>query len=331
MIPLEAARAAIASVRSALDRKKEGPAAHYLIRGGRIMAQSGGLTASAPFPWDGEAFVSGAEFEAIIERCPGEFSIMSQNDGCSVVLRHGRFNGKIKTLPVAGAWSVIESENEGTFIDDVFMAKLRAMEPFVTDDETSPWNALIVKECRAYAVGSSGGVAAGIFATAEIPDFGASALIPKRALSIIIKGAPPSMLAIDETTATFRWPDGSWLRTQLVASEIPKAVDKLAEAARAGAQSPEITPEWREAFNRVAGFAEGRIRIYADRIMAAKGVGEIDDAATSVVPEGKDYSEWARDGAVLVANVADRWDLSQPQSAAFAGPLLCGLISGFRV
>ena len=58
-------------------------------------------------------------------------------------------------------------------------------------------------------------------------------------------------------------------------------------------------------------------------------VGEIEDAADSAVPDGREFSEWPKDAARLVVANAERWDLAS-HPAPFAGKLVKGLISALR-
>jgi hypothetical protein len=324
---LAAAKKGIARVKGALDASGGGPLACYLFRGGSVTASSGGMTASAPFPWSGEALVPGKEFEAVLDRMPGDPTFAAA-DGVLTV-RAKRFRGSVALDPALAILDHSRPDPAGAVaVTSDFLARLRAISHFINDEPQPAWtNALIVQRGRASAVGPS----AATYAMTPIPDLGVDqALIPKRALALAIDGPDaPSLIALDESSATFWWPDGGWAKASLIAGNVPAVIDKLAEQAVAGATAPEITPEWREAFGRVASYAKGDVRFFADRIVAREGNAEVEDGATTPVPEGKDHSTWSVVVARVVVERATRWDPSRwPAAAPFSGELIRGLAIG---
>jgi hypothetical protein len=323
---LSRALAAIARVKAALDREDSGPFSSLVISGGRIAASSRGMTAAAPFPWDGEVVVPGSEFEDVLGRMPSDPEMTV--DGERLLFRAGRFRGEIRLARVPNA-SIPDApdDSDASPLDAATLARFEVLSSFVSEDPNPPWmNALIVQRGRASAAGPG----ALVYAYASIPDFGSDALIPKRALTAVLGSKePPNRIALSPNRATFYWPDGAWLSSSLVDGKVPAAIDRLAEKAAATATPREITPEWREAFVRVAGFADDEVAFYADRIVAGKGVGAVEEEVESVVPEGRECSKWHKVLADLVVANASAWDLSAyPAPSVFVGPVVRGLVTG---
>jgi len=333
---LSRAVAAIARVKSALDKEDGGAFSWLSISGGTIAATSRFASAAAPFPWGGDVVVAGAEFEAVLGRMPSDPEMRIERGVLRIVA--GSFEAKVRlatesppVLPAA------PDDEDAHTLDSATLARFAVLSNFISDDPVPAWmNSLIIQRGRASAVGPS----AVVYAYAAIPDFGTDALIPKRALAAVLAAKePPDRIALSANRAAFFWPDGSWLASQLVDGKVPGTIDRLAEKAATSANPPEISPEWREAFVRVAGFAEDEVAFYTDRIVGARGkiignggeerIAIVEELVESVVPEGREYSKWHKAIADLVVANAEGWDLSAyPAPAAFVGPVVRGLVTG---
>lgn len=323
---LSRALAAIARVKAALDREDSGPFSSIVLSAGKIAASSRGMTAAAPFPWSGEVVVPGAEFEDVLSRMPSDPTL--EVDGDRLIIRAGRFRGEIKLAREAGlSIPAAPDDADASPLDAATLARFEVLSNFISEDPLPAWmNSLIVQRGRASATGPN----AVVYAYASIPDFGADALIPKRALTAVLGSKePPDRIALSPTRATFYWSDGAWLSSSLVDGKVPGAIDRLAEKAAATATPPEITADWRAAFVRVAGFAEDEIVFYADRIVAGKGIGIVEEEVESAVPDGRESSKWHKSIADLVVSNATAWDLSAyPAPAVFVGTVVRGLVTG---
>lgn len=326
MADLASIKDAIARVKGALDRKGEGAAGAYLLKDGTLSAASSGLSASVPFPWDGDAIVPGAEFEAIVDvlHVDPKFSI----EGEKLMITAGRFKSRVKLLPpdsATAATSVAPPSDGATPLTQDDLDRFRALEPFVSDEPFPPWmNALILQQGRASAIGPKGAS----FAMAPVTDFGTTALLPKRALSIVLAASPaPTSLKLTDGAAIFYWDDGSWMRAGLVTGKIPGAVDGLAELALAGASAPEIDPDWRAAFDRVSALAKDSVMILPDKIIGESGASTIEEFAD--MPGAVENMRWSSVLVRIVMKAADRWDLTK-EKAPFSGPFVKGIATGKR-
>ena len=317
------ALAAIARVKSALDAE-EGPFSRVTLSAGRIAASSRNLSAAAPFPWDGDAVVAGREFEDVLSRMPSDPSF--EVTPTALIIRAGRFRGEVK-LEAAAAPVVEPDDADSLPLDAATLARFEVLSAFVSDDPQPAWmNALIVQRGRASACGPS----AVVYAYASIPDFGSDALIPKRALcAVLASKVAPGRIRLTPNSAAFFWDDGAWLASSLVDGKVPGTIDRLAEKAATAPTPPEMTPEWREAFVRVAGFARDEIIFRADRIVGSSGVATVDEEAESEVPPGREESKWHKSVADLVVANATAWDLTAyPAPSVFVGPVVRGLVTG---
>jgi hypothetical protein len=327
-VDLAKASAAIGRVKSALDAE-DGPFSWLTISGGVVAAASRTMSASAPFPWDGEVVVSGKEFEDVLARMPSDptFSV----DGDRLVMRAGRTRGEVRLAKVTDVLVPEAPDSaESHSIDAATLARFEVLSAFVSDDPQPAWmNSLIVQRGRASACGPQ----AVVYAYAMIPDFGIDALIPKRALlAVLAAKTPPSRILLTANSAAFFWADGAWLSSSVVDGKVPGAIDRLAEKAATASTPPEITPEWREAFVRVAGFAEDEVAFYADRIVGKKGtekIATVEEGVESAVPAGYEASKWHKSVIDLVVANAEAVDLAAyPAPACFVGPVVRGLVTG---
>lgn len=326
---MEAAQAvaAVERVKGALDRAGDGAFSCYLIKDGMIHATSGGVLAAAPFPWEGSAYVAGADFERVVAKAPAKFN-MIEGDG-HVALTSGRFRAAVKTIR-DGWLADPPSDVDAVELDGAALRLLEAFEPFICSERGAPgWTRCLVLRGKQWlAVGTQ----AVVFAAAEGLDFGVSALIPLEAITLVNKAkVAPLLMKVTGNSAAWWWADGGYVRTQLVEGTIPRTVDKLCRDALAGKDAPEITADWRSAFDRVASFAEDRIKVFADRIVGTAGEAEIEDGADTVMPEKTEHTLWSVKSIRLVVDAAHRLDLSKaPEAATWSGDVLSGLLSSYR-
>lgn len=324
-VDLDAARAAVARVREALD-SEEGPFSWLTISGGEVAATSRGLSAAAPFLWLGEATVAGREFERVLSAMPGDSARFVEGEDV-LTISSGKTVAEVRMATKVVAAIPAVDDSEAMPIDAATLARFEVLSNFISEDPLPTWmNALIVQHGRASACGPG----ASVYAYASIPDFGADALIPKRTLMAALgTKLPPDRIALTANRATFFWPDGAWLSSGVVDGKVPGTIDRLAEKAATSASPPEITAEWREAFDRVASFAKDEVEFFAEKMVGRDGVATLEDAVESEVPDGRASSKWHLALARLVVANATAWDLTAyPAPSAFVGPVVRGLVTG---
>jgi len=319
----------IAAVKRALGAKDATSDAFkcYLIQGGEISATNGNLSAGFPIMWDGNLLVPGAEFEAAINRMPCDPTVDIEEG--FVQFRAKKFRVLLPRLPEEHLVVMRPAEGVTIALDKEFIDKVTAVFPFCSDQDTPIWmSALNILEGKLIGV-SSGGKAIGI---AHYPPLARVGLmIPRVAIEFLLKrGTAPSSMTVGQTACSFEWQDGTWLRTNLLADNLPKALMK--RVAQIAVPDWEITPAFRESYGRVSELSQSLVRLYDGRMTGAGVAGggiDIEDECDAPVPPDREHSAWNPVVVNLLLTVATHWDPSTyPNPSVFLGPLVSGLVMG---
>lgn len=327
---LEDIRRGIDSVKRALaDKANVAHYTHLLLKDGEILATDGNLSAGAPIMYDDTLLVPGAEFEAILNRMPGNPAI-EFGDG-RVTFKAGRFKGSVPVLPPEHATVVGRSGKNRGALYPGFVADLKAVREFVSDEDNPAWMASVI-----FLSGMMIGVSRGgqCMAVADCPDesLGASGLLlPRKAVDFVLKrDKEPTEIEWDDTSCAFTWADGSWLRTNLLTGSPPKM---LSERLKALVKPEwEISGEFKAAYERVSGVSDSEVRLYKDRVTGGGPHCDVEDGAACPTPDGLDCSVWNPKTLDVVLSHATHWNPgAYPNPAPFWGDRVRGLLMGRSV
>lgn len=298
-----------------------GTAGCYICRGGLIYAQNGALQAGAPFDAPFELNLPAGELEAALGRMGGE-PLLNARDGL-LVLRQGRLRSTLRGV-LGEPTPPAELGGPGWLpVPAALPWALAAAAPFVGE---AGWSQGVrLGEGRVTAINNRCGVTIDVEGLAlEAP-----VLLPREAAEFIGSTAPQEYRA-DAGALLFRWPDGRWLRAQLLAYAMPPQVDGLFEKVGTAAPVP-ITDAWREAYADAAALAAERVTLRHDRLVVegANSVTEIACASEGLPPEHR--SVWSTKVLSSVAPLAMSWNPGAwPENAAFVGVGLRGLCVGVK-
>lgn len=302
----------------------------YLLRDGKIHASDGRMVVGTPFPFDDQSvLVPAKEFERVLSNKPeGAFEWLFEPD--RLVLKRGRFKGRIKTLPVDEWVWPTDSAPDLVDVPDGLVGAFEGLLPFVSENATKPWAtciAIIGDELFA----SNNIVIAGAKCVTgvTIPEY----LVPRWVAEFVVKRPDGlSQWACGETTITFTWEDGSWMRSALIVDRFPP-VKKVLEAYYVGEVDVEITKEWRKALRRVAKITEdATVRLREDGVISESGeVLSVEDDAGTPCPEGVLETLWDIRFLDNVLDVATHWNPRlYPKAAPWVGPGVYGIILPVR-
>lgn len=302
----------------------------YLIRNGNIHANDGRMTVGTPFPFEGpDVLVPAEQFEKVLANKPdGDFSWEREED--RLVLKRGRFKGRIKTMPL-DSWVMPTDLPHGlTPIPDGFIDGLESLLPFVSENATKPW-ATCVGVIGEYLYASNNIAVARVFCPTrlDVEEF----LLPRWVVEFIVKRAEglAAWLA-DENRVTFLWEDGSWMRSQLVMDRYPP-VQSILDKYFQGDIDVEITDAWRRVILRIAKIADDPvIRLRADECAGSTGeVLAVEDEAGAPVPTGLTETVWDLRYLVPVLEAATHWNPRvYPSPAPWYGDNIEGILAGRR-
>ncbi len=299
---------------------------YYRVSDHQIRATDGRITASHPWPYDGEFLVPGDEFEKVLARCIEPTITM---DGLEMKMKSGRFGGTIQTLPL-DKWDYPGVEDaDWKPIPPPLLPIIKALRPFVSDNAVQGWAlSVALQDGWAYATNN---IALGGAKCKELKDI--QALLPVWAADFILEREEGlTHWAWQEHYVAFKWKSGAWMRSQLNVGKFPDRAAEMVQAAFKEKPTQHITEEFRDAFRQIAELAADTIHIYADRIESKFGKAVVVDGIESEVPEGADHSIWGAKFLVPAIEVADSWSPSLwPKPAPFRGPLVSGYVVGRKM
>lgn len=307
-----------------------GALSSYLIRNGNIHAADGRMVVATPFPFEGpECLVPAEPFEnVLINRPEGDFTWDRELD--RLVLKRGRFKGRIKTLPIDSWVQPTDLPVGLTDIPDGLVHGLTQLLPFVSENATKPW-----ATCFALVGGCM--YASNNIAVARVPfecGIPGEYLIPCWVGEFIIKRAEGLVAwACEEQRITFLWEDGSWMRSSLIVDKYPPVKPVLDKFFAGQEVDVEITPAWRKALRRIGKIAEDAVvRLRPDECAGSTGeVLSVEDDAGAPVPEGLTETVWDIRYLEPVVAVATHWNPRlYPNPAPWRGVGIEGIIAGRR-
>lgn len=315
---------ALEKVKSAVSQKDVvAHLTHYLIAGGQIVASDGRMTAGAPFPDQRTFLVPAEDFEKVVMRL-GKDPVITLEEN-AIVVKAGRYRATVRTLDPA-QYHYQLPEGECLAVPGGFLDRLRAVRPFVSDNATQPWSLCV--HCTHERLAAANNICAAISKDSGLPP-GTNALLPIWAVDYVLSRKEGlTGLHISANSMAFRWADGSWMRTQLVAAEFPTQLDKML------GETPEpdweIPADWREAYARVADLTDDAVRLHGDRIVGGRADRTtVEGEAFTPVHKEDGHTTWNPKFLTPVIEAATHWKPdAYPRPAPFRGRLIFGLIMG---
>ena len=188
---------------------------------GWVSAANGTIAAKAPAECEVDCLVDGAKLVAALERMDGSPAI-SIADGV-LKIRKGRLSASLNTLPV-GAIGIDSPEGAWDQAPSGLVPALRQLRPFLADAHPQAW-ATAICLIGNVATATTGTVIAE--ATIAGMALGEEALLPGATADFLLGEAPPAEYMQGEGYLAFRWPDGRWLRSQLLSIAYPNVAGVL--------------------------------------------------------------------------------------------------------
>jgi hypothetical protein len=300
---------------------------YYLVKDGSIKATNGRLTASYPWPHDGEFLVPGKEFEKVLARMDEEPKIIVEDK--KIKIRTEAFRSSIQTRP-ATDWDYPGIEKaQWELIPDDLIEALRKLRPFLSENATQAWAQCVALE-PGWAYASNNIAIAGVQCT-SLKNI--QALLPIWAIDFVLsRTANLSHWAWSDHYVAFGWNSGAWMRSQLTVGKFPeKAATMIRQSIHENPTQP-VTDEFRKAFQQVAELAEDTLLIFRNRIESKFGQALVFSIADCAIPQGSIASAWGAKFLLPVLKVADYWAPDAwPKPAPFKGQNVSGYVVGRRM
>lgn len=198
---------------------------HFAIESQTVRSFNGQLALCSPIPFDIDCKPKAEPLYRAIQNCKETVQLSMTPTG-KLSLRSGPFKALIECVhdetPHVIPEGVEVSLDGNTLID-----ALKTIEDFIGDDASRPWcNGVLLKGCSAFATNNV--IAVEYWTGIEWPH---TVNIPRNAVRELVRiGEAPSFAQMGSNSMTFHYPDGRWLRTQLLSSEWPDILQMLNKA-----------------------------------------------------------------------------------------------------
>lgn len=264
---------------------------HFAIRGGRVTASDGTMTASAPLNLSFDAAPLGIPMVKALDACADVISLVREKSILTV--RSGSFSATIpcvdvKTIPV------VQPEGIGFLPVDIVLA-FKALRPFISSDPSRPAvNSILLTGESAYSTNN--------ICIAQYwlgTPFPYSLNVPVAFVDEVIRHKEePKTCQMTESSLTLHYSDGKWLKTQLIALEWPHAAGVLNKAWEGAVLAP-ISPQLKEACQTLATFGAVTTSFKGDKV-----TGDLASVDVECPKEGSFYTKFLKD-VLGVAKEAD--------------------------
>ena len=249
-------------------------------------------------------------------------------------IKSGGFRASVETLQKPTA----HVDPEGTEHDidgEMFLSGLSRVLPFVSDDASRPWSCgVLVKQGSMFATNNASLVQYWFGAV-----FPVDCVVPRMAIKELLRiKKPPVRIQCTESSMTFHYADGCWLRTQLLDLKWPN-IEKIIEKTEKGADVYTLDTELFNCLEKIKPFAERDMRVYMENGVARTHYNEA-DGASAMFRESKTVGVYNIELLLQLKGMATDWDASRynvlddrglATPIIFYGDNLRGVIVGFRL
>jgi hypothetical protein len=292
---------------------------HFHIANGKVVGYNGSLALCGPIDLDLEVTPKAVPFVRAIQACKETISMhVTENGRLSV--KSGKFKAFIDCI--AEPYPGIAPEGAEIKLDGSFLKAIKILSPFIAEDASRPWaRGILFRGPSAYATNNVVIVEHWLGF-----NFPVEVNVPKSAVTELLRiDEEPERLQVTDTSITFHFSGGRWLRTQTYDLNWPD----IAKVLNRDSNPVDIPPGFFTALEDLTYFVgeSGAILFKEDGAMttsSTEGVG----ATVAVEPFGA-VGIYNIDQLKLLVGVAERADFTQ-SPAMFFGDHVRGAIVGMR-
>lgn len=309
-------------VQGAVSRKDLVPAMkHFAIESGHVRSYNGVLALSSPIPFDIDCYPRAETLIKAISNCE-ETVTLSMTPAGKLRVQSGLFRALISCVEK----SEIHIRPSGKMVtcdSEALLKGFKILENIIGDDASRPWaNGILLRGQSAFATCNV--VLCEYWLGADFPTVN----IPLAAVREVVRiGEAPSHLQIDETSVSFHYSDGRWIRTQLFSTEWPDLSRILDRSVNATPIDERIF----DAMDKLRPFVDksGRVIFTADSVATHEGE---DEGGRIELPGSTVTGIYSLEMIKLLKGVATSIDFSDyPNPCLFYGDRLRGAIIGRKM
>jgi len=308
---------AITFLKDAVERSTPGGAtSRYTFHDGMAYVTSAAIIAAHPVALDGTFALGAVDLDAALSRFDGEPTI-SAGEG-TIILRNGRLRSSLQLLP-AEPPTTITSVDDMQPVPPNLMPALKFAASFISKEGTWQRGVHLKSDC-ATAFNNRSAIEVQVDGLGGDVDMilsdSAAGYLPSLPLPSGWSTALPGAIL-------FNWPNGAWVRCQLINISWPEVADRV--MTKAGDVAPvAITEVWREAVDHLAVMAgDGIVLVTPD---ALRGIGAFSKSKVKMSTDVAKETAWLASELKTVFTVADAWNPDADGPARFTGPGLRGVV-----
>lgn len=307
-------------VMGAVSRKDMVPAMkHFAIENGRVRSYNGTIALSSPIPFNIDCYPKADMLYKAIAGCEDTVTLALTPAG-KLSVKSGAFRALISCVEK----SEVHLEPSGkrfTVAGVPLLDAFKVLEPFIGDDASRPWaNGVLLRGQSAFATCNV--VLCEYWLGESFPHV---VNIPAAAVREVVRiNEEPTELQMDESSISFLYSDGRWVRTQLFSTEWPdlsKVLDKECNA-------QPVDERIFEALDKLKPFTDK-----SDRVIFKAGSVSTHDSDEEggfvEIPDSEMQGIYSREMLALLKPVAKQADFTTyPKPCLFYGDRLRGAIVG---
>lgn len=311
-------------VQGAVAKKDFLPAmTHFVIEDGRVRAYNGMIALSSPLPFDIDCIPKAEPLVRAITNCD-ETVTLSMTPAGKLRIQSGKFRAFIDCIDEETLHVVPEGE-EVELDGEAMLEALKVIHPFIGDDASRPWtNGVLLRGQSAFATNNV--VLVEYWVGAQFP---VTVNVPRQAIREMLRiNEAPTHAQVCDSSITFHYPDGRWVRAQLFESEWPdlaKVLDKECNA---------ITVDQRifDALATIKPFADKMGRVFISEGVLSTSPEFDAEGASYEIPGLPFAGVYNIEMLNLLKGVAMHADFTTyPEPCLFYGNRLRGAIIGMRI
>ena len=294
---------------------------HFCIENGTVRGFNGTIALCSPIPFDLSCKPKGDALVRAIGNC-GESVALALTPAGRLSVKSGSFKAFVDC--VDGETPHVLPSGQTVQIDGAaLMAGLKAVSGFIGEDASRPWaNGVLLRGQSMFATNNVTLIEYWVGAP-----FPLSVNIPRAAVRELLRiDEAPEKAQYDDSSVTFHYSGGRWLRSQLFSSEWPDLSRVLDQTS---AQEP-VPPGLFEAVDKIKPFADKLSRVYfGDGTIRTH---ETDGEGASYEVEGvRGPGVYNAHMLALLSGVAQTVDFNAyPKPCLFTGEQLRGAIIGMK-
>lgn len=311
-------------VQGAVAKKDFLPAmTHFVIEDGRVRAYNGMIALSSPLPFDIDCIPKAEPLVRAITNCD-ETVTLSMTPAGKLRIQSGKFRAFIDCIEEETLHVVPEGE-EVELDGEAMLEALKVIHPFIGDDASRPWtNGVLLRGQSAFATNNV--VLVEYWVGAQFP---VTVNVPRQAIREMLRiNEAPTHAQVCDSSITFHYSDGRWVRAQLFESEWPdlaKVLDKECNA---------ITVDQRifDALATIKPFADKMGRVFISEGVLSTSPEFDAEGASYEIPGLPFAGVYNIEMLNLLKGVAMHADFTTyPEPCLFYGNRLRGAIIGMRI